>query len=412
MPSHAWWRHLGAQRFFIGLPLYYMAENMWTIVLLWRVLKLTHSPVWMAWGVAAQTIPMVVVGIWGAHRGGGKTLSYLVGAQVLAMGSGAWLAPGQAIGLIVLAALNGWLYARVIPSAQAYLMRTTSDPHLSRASARYELGSRVGVLLGPVVGGASLVVLPVGWILTVIAVLWAAVWWTWRGIPQDLVTRAPGAQEKTTWSGFHQAVTVVARDRFLGTALVIRGMNNLLWPAFTLAIPLLSLEVWHAGAGGFGVLRSVWGLSTILGTLVVVPLFVNRLQSVYFLSWLVSGIGFFAIAVSPLYAWALAASVIGALGSPLVHVALDTHIGRHIDKDLQGRLFALQQFIMSVLNVMGLGLVSWGLEVTTPGTLLATAGIIMMMAALFGLFWWWRVRPPAATSYGQASVIDAGELDG
>ena len=230
--------------------------------------------------------------------------------------------------------------------------------------------------------------------------------------PKAVLVSSPGSQHTTTSDGFRHTVMIVVRDRFLGTALVLRGLNNLLRPAFTLAIALLSLGVWHAGSSGFGVLRSVWGLSTILGTIVVVPLLVNWLQSVYFFSWLLSGMGFVAIAMSPLYVWALGATIIGALGSPLVHVALDTHIGRHIDKDLQGRIFlALQQFVMSLLSVGGLGLVSWGLGVTTPGSLLPTGGVIMMLAALVGLLWWWRVRPPA-TALHQGPITDAAGLDG
>lgn len=110
--------------------------------------------------------------------------------------------------------------------------------------------------------------------------------------PKAVLVSSPGSQHTTTSDGFRHTVMIVVRDRFLGTALVIRGLNDLLRPAFTLATALLSLEVWHAGSNGFGFLRSVRGLSTI----VVVPLLVNRLQSVYFLFWLPSDMGFVAIA--------------------------------------------------------------------------------------------------------------------
>ncbi len=399
--------NLGSRRFFLGLPLYYLAENMWTIVLLWLLLKLTHSPIWMAWGVAWQTIPMVVVGIWGPHRGGGRTLSRLIAGQVLAMALGAGLFPHEPIGLIAIAAVNGWLYARVIPAAQAYLMRTAPSGKLSHASARYELLSRLGMLLGPALGGGVLMILPPNGILFALAMLWAGVSWCWIGIPLVAAVTDHNPRQKV-WSGFGHAVKIVVRDRFLGTALVIRGVNNLLWPAFTLAIPLLSLHLWHTGSGGFGILRSAWGLSTILGTIVVVPLLVDRLKSVYFLSWLVSGLGFLGIAISRDYAWALAAAVMGAFGSPLVHVALDTHIGHHIDQEWQGRLFALQQFIMSLLSVIGLSLVSWGLAITRPQTVLATAGILMMVAAMVGLAWWHKVRTPAEHPRRHTPLIDAG----
>ena len=397
MPSSFPWSRQQARRFFPGLSLYYAAENIWRVVLLWQVLTLTHSPWWMAVSVAADMLPVLLVGIWGPHRGGGRTLSGLAAWQAGAMLGGAVFGGHNAIVLVVLAAFNGWWSARVVPSAQALLMRSTPPGDLSRASARYELASRIGILVGPALGGLSLTAMPVGVILGGLAVLFIAAQGLWRSMSDETLI-APAGMNGGGFKEFGQTLKIVTRDPFLGMALSVRGLTNLLWPAFTLAVPLLSLDVWHVGSAGYGVLRSVWGLSTVIATLWIVPLFVRRLQNAYFISWMISGIGFFAIALSPTYAWALAADAVGAVGGPLVHVALDTHIGRHVDPVLQGRVFAFQQFIMSTLAMAGLGLISVSLKNFPPTAVLAAAGSLMIVASSLGL-WMWRRSTIAGKSH-------------
>lgn len=387
MRSSFLWNRKHLRSLFSGIALYYLAENLWRTVLLWRVLTLTHSSIWMGVAVLADTAPTIVVGVLGPHRGFGKTLSSVVGMQAVAMALGALVISHNAAGLIILAVVNGWGGARVVPATQALLMRTTANHDLGRASATFELATRVGILAGPALGGVVLTALPMAWVLWSLTGLFLLTLVLWRRLMEQTFV-APSSSMR----GFRDAVKLVARDAFLSTALTIRGLTNLLWPAFTLAVPLLVLHVWEQGAAGYGILRSLWGLGTIVSTLWMVPMFLRRLQKMYFVSWMVTGAGFLMMGLSPGFGMAIGADIFGALGGPLVHVALDTHIGVHVDPSLQGRIFAFQQLVMSLVSVIGLGLVSAALQVFHPWQVLSGAGFCIVIFAIAGLARWGRMQ--------------------
>ena len=95
-------------------------------------------------------------------------------------------------------------------------------------------------------------------------------------------------------------------------------------------------------------LRALWGVSTVgAALLLTTPVILARLRSAYFVSRAVSGLGFLALAASPAYGWAIGATLVGGMGSPPVHVALDSEIGEHIPPAQQGPVFALQCLVMS-----------------------------------------------------------------
>jgi MFS family permease len=384
------WNQTHHRHLFSAVSLYYLAENMWQVLLLWRVLTLTHSALWMGAAVGAYTLATLAVGIAGPHRGGGRRISTLAAAQAVLMAAGLSLSLRSAPALIGLAVINGWFQARIVPSLQALLMRTSPPDQLSRYSAAYELTSRTGMLLGPVIAGAMLAAFPNIWPFSAIIALFAAVAVLLHPLEGDHLV-ASHLAAATHASGFMDALRIVRQDSFLSLALIIRGLNNFLWPAFILAIPLMSLHVWHTGSFGYGAIRSVWGFSTVLGTIWLVPRLTRHLQRSYFLSWLLTGTGFLFLALSRHFAEALTVALIGALGSPVVHIALDTHIGRHVSAALQGRLFALQQFIMSALSLLGLAVISPLLNHGNPRIVLGSSGLVMMAAAIAGLLLWRRL---------------------
>lgn len=366
----------------------YFVQNSWSVLLLWRVLEKTHSAEWMAFALMLGTVADVFVGLLGPQRGGGQSIATVILFQTLMMGIGVFLAPPSLVGLLVVAFINGWLSGRIVPLLQAHLMRHTPMNRLRQASRGYELASRFGILLGPLAAGWGLanlsfsrLVLSITVLLTTAFLLVKPLHTTWSGLPR------PVHQQKSL-PQFMVAVRQITHDSFLRLALAIRGLNNLLWPAFTLGIPLLVLKQWHHGSLGYGVIRSTWGLSTIIGTVWLLPQIRGSLKKFYFVSWTMTGIGFALLALSPSYYWALGAAIVGAIASPAVHVALDTHIGEHIPALDQGHVFAVQQFVMSGLGVMGLGVMAALYKVFHPQTVLSLTGMVMISAAVIG-FWYY-----------------------
>lgn len=373
-------------RFFWGIGTLYAAANLWTTVLLWQVLAQTHSALWLAGAVAAGTAPTVVVGMTGPEWGHGGTLSQWLLGLGLALG-GLSFAMSHSAPLLILAALfEGWFGARIIPLSQTLLMAHIPASEAPRASSRYELASRIGIVAGPLLGGLALTAIGPALTIVLTAVLFLMTGALFIVLPADFAPTGPQAASAS--ARIADSWRAIRDDRFLVAALGVRAGSNLLWPAFTVAGPLLVQGSWHAHAIGYGAMRTVWGVSTVLGTILVVPFLIRRLKTSYFLSWLITGTAFLAIGMSPHLWEALMWTAIGAVSSPVVHVALDSHIGMAIPPAYRSAVFAIQRLVMAIVNLAGLGLMTGALNFVAPGEALGGAGILMILFAAVGLSRW------------------------
>ncbi len=379
--------------FFTGVAVLYAASNLWTTVVYWQVLLSTHSSVWLAVAVAASTVPAVLVGLTGPEWGPPGSFAPWLSVLGVLMAGGSFLLARQPILLVLLALVEGWLSARAIPLSQTILMASLPPGQAPRASARYEMASRMGTVLGPLVAGAALAASgPVaatattGVLLLLSGLLWSRL-------------KTPPVEREEGREGMRIAWKVLHKDRFLVNALTIRAGGNVLWPAFTMAVPILMQQVWHSHALGYGAFRTLWGVCTILGTLLVVPLLGKHLKTAYFLSWATTGLAFWGIGSSTDLLGAFVWTAIGALSSPVVHVALDSHIGSAVHSAYRSALFAIQRLVMSVVGIIGLALMSLALHHTTAGVALKGAGILMGAAALLSWWIWQRsaAAPPIST---------------
>lgn len=387
------------QRFFWGVGALYAADTLWLTLLLWQVLVLTHASVWLAIASAAGAAPTVLVGITGPAWGmRGKLSLWLVGLGLTWAAAAAFLAH-TAWALIAAALIQGWISARLIPLSQTLLMSRASADHAPKASSHYEIASRTGIVVGPLLGGVLLTAAGAEIALFVTSVLFlsaAALWWT---------VDNNGALTQVMSGSSHVAGAwrAIRTDGFLVSALSVRAGSNILWPAFTVAIPLLIQSPWHAHALGYGAVKTLWGISTVAGTIFIVPHLLRRLKVSYFVSWLVTGAAFLAIGASQSLIEALIWVALGALGSPVVHVALDSHIGTEIEPAKRPAVYAIQRLVMAVVNLMGLGLMTGALRIVAPGDALSGAGILMMGASTVGLLLWARRSRPLAQESNASS---------
>lgn len=376
--------------FYIGVGIIYAAANLWTTLLLWQILAVTHRGTWVAMAAAASALPAVVVGLTGPEWGfKGRMELWL-----LAMGAGfAAVAPWfvhHATTLLIMGLLEGWLNARIIPKAQAWLMSAVPKEEAPLASSRFEIASRIGIVAGPLLAGG--LIATSGAVMATLgsACLFLVSGGLWYRSKVNLRTSFQPSRRTASWHA-------VRKDGFLMTTLGVRAGANLLWPAFTVAIPLLIEHPWRAQALGYGLVRTLWGLSTVLGTWLIVPRLFKRLRIAYFLSWILTGVGFWRIGLSEHFLSALVWVIIGALSSPVVHVALDSHIGTRMEPSVQGGVFAIQRLVMSVVNLIGLFLITGALRRLSPGPTLSAAGLIMATIALMALIMWVAVRPRQET---------------
>lgn len=348
---------------------------MFSTILLW-VLQ-SRGSWWITIGLIAQTVPVVVVGLVRPRSNPSKgyvALLPVVSGVVLII-AGLLFTWFSVRGLIVAALLFGYVAATFIPLSQAEMMQSVSSP--SAASNTFEFFSRTGSLLGPLLAGWLLKVVPVS-----LATMISGLSLVGTGLSMFVARSALSPTTIHYSRNFSRGVRHILDNRWLRNALGIRTVTNLVWPALNLTIPLVAAHKWHAGAFGYGLALTVYGVANVVATLILGRRWADRAEQLYFAAWMVSGIGFMGVAWSPGLAAGFGAVFLSGLTGPVAHIALDTHIGRTVPRGDQTRVYALQRLVLSGVSLAGLLVMSVLVLRISADSLACIAGGIIFSAGL------------------------------
>jgi len=385
--------------FLTGTAGIYAADMAMSIVLTWAVLALSHQPALAAAALFLNQLPRLAIGVWGPEKVGGRLSPTawlgLLGGAVAAMAWAAGAADPTAVrvgALMGAGMVEGWADGLAVPVSQAWWMAVTPRDRRVLASRDYELASRVPRLLAPLLGGALLATgrLPAALLVVAASVGLSAL--LWRGVP------APAAASGPQTGAAPESVAVLRQDRWLREALALRALGNLLWPAFSIGLPWLVLTRLHLGATVYGAALTLYTVGTIALTTVTGRFSPDRLRAWYGGAWAVTGLGFAGLAAAPSAPWALAASACIGAGSPLIHIALDSHIGREVPAPRQPGLFAFQRLVMGAMQLGGLAGVGAATAVLGVLPVLTAAGIAMAAAGVAMTLLWGRSTAVADSS--------------
>jgi hypothetical protein len=369
-------------RFYIGTFWLYAADQIILLAARWGMVTLARSSLLLALVVILHALPQVAVGVLGPERVAGRRLPRIALAGGVALGA-LWLlgslglTPLTAV-LLAAALIAGWANAALVPLGQASLMQFLPVAARVRGSRDYEISSRIPLLAAPVVGGGLIALVGLSPLTVAGGVLLLLAAWAYGRWPEaELAPRAGGMS-------LRQSLAVLRRDRWLLTALSVRGVQNLFWPAFTLALPLLVAGRLHRGALAYGLLLTCYGVATLLAAGLSGRVQLAHLRWLYFLSWVTTGVGFMVLAEAPNMPLAVLGAALGGIGSPFVHMALDSHIGTNVDARAQAALFGFQRLVMSMLSLVGSYAVGWWLTWTRPGPALTASGAALALVGLGG----------------------------
>lgn len=371
--------------FWWTVGLLYLAEAVFSLAVIWGTYRYTHSPEWVSVAVILQLLPMIGVGLWGPGPSSQARQVVLWAGLLMVLPIPILLwGPGLdvKVGVLLSEALAQALFsARLIPLLQALLMERAAEGRPQAASG-FELISRSARLVGPALGG---------WLwnghgLLPILAFAAVVLLTAGALLPSQRAQAVETVVKRELPGIG-GLRIVRGDRFLVSALSTRAIANFVWPAFTLGLPILVATRWHGGASTYGLVLSVFGLSNLAGTSISSRLRHRHLQVGYFAAWILTGMGFLALSATTAWGFALLVAMVGGIGGPLVHVALDAHIGEVVAAKNRSQVFAVQRLIMSVLGFLGTAVVGVALATIGAVTVLAVAGTVTVLGAAGGLWW-------------------------
>lgn len=345
-------------------------DRLYAVALIWITLTLTGSPSAVAVVSIADTAPFLLTSVvsgWVADKMDGLRLTRgvdLVRAVVVAIIPALYLTGHLSlIALAAVAATLSGLEAFFLPALQATLPRLVEPAALTPMVSLLDSTDRLGRILGPGLVGL-LAALPVIHLFTLDAATFlvsaACLTAVLRRAPPDpgaSATRADKAPAADTpCSGLLAGWQQTLRTPVLRDALILRGVCNLAWPAFTLAVPFLITGRYQHGIGGYGLTLGAFGAGNLLGGAAAARVTPRWLARTCALAWTTTGLGFAALAAAPAY-WAfLAAAAAIGICTPLANVTVNAHIAITVPPQLLARVYTTQRITVVAASLAGLPL--------------------------------------------------------
>lgn len=263
------------RHFWLGRSISLVGDQFTTIALLWFVLQLTGSGVAVGAvllcfglpGILTSSVlgnlldryqPRLIIGVDNACR------ALIIGALPALH----WMGVLHLWMIYVLAVLAGALMPATSVGTRVVLPHLVADDELENANALMSVSLNVPTLVGPALAGVlvSIVGGPAVMVIDAVSFLvMAGVASVLPDIPHSQTPRDETETKRGPWQGFRE----LARLREVRIITLLSLLFFLAYYPLEPALPLYSRDVLKAGASGYGLLWSGFGVGAVLGLLTI-----------------------------------------------------------------------------------------------------------------------------------------------
>ncbi|PZE76685.1 MFS transporter [Curtobacterium sp. MCBD17_019] len=251
----------------------------------WLVLQLTHSVADVGITVAMQFAPMLLFGLFGGvivDRYSKRALMMLTQAS-FALLSGV-LAALTLAGVVQ--AWHIWVIAFVVglvtvidnPARQVFVTEIVGQEHLRNAISVNSSVFQLGGMIGPALSGILLVAVGAGWSFGINGIACAAVVVTLGFLRVSELHRMPAVPPSK--GQLQEGLRYAIRKPTIIVPVVLVAFFSV----FALTMPVLlsafASDVYHVGAGGYGVFNSMVAIGALTGALLSTRRAVVRLRTI------------------------------------------------------------------------------------------------------------------------------------
>jgi predicted MFS family arabinose efflux permease len=378
------------KRLGLGLSISYLGDQFTVIALLWFVLQLTHSGAAVGLVILCFDLPGVVTGaILGRLLDRYQPrlvmgLDNLARAAIIAVipttyGLG-WL---QLWHILLLAAMAGSLSPATTAGVRVLLPQLVDDASLDRANARTAASLQFSYLAGPVAAGfavakfggpAALFIDAGSFLLMGLLVL---------SLPAiDLPRRVVPQAKSNPWLGFGSLLSLP----FVPAITLLSFVFFFSYGPLEAALPVYSSKTLHAGAQGFGLLWTGFGVGAFAGALLLTRLSHRWRPSIAFpliaILWGTLLCPLFLIHQLPLAMLFLA--VAGVSWAPYMPMET-TLLQRLVPAEIRGEVFGARHSLIAAAAPLGAACGGLLLQVVSAPVVIALSGLACVMAGLGGL---------------------------
>lgn len=355
--------------------------NMQTVVRGVLTYDLSHSALMVGIVSAGMSPPIFVFALFGgaiADRIDRKRMIQVgqVG-MVLNTGVIALLIHMHAIAawhLLVAAVVQGTLFSFIMPARQSIIPRLVGDKLITNALALNATGMSIMTLAAPGVGGAIYGTLGAGVAYDMI-VAFNAIAVIFSTLLPSIIAKGP---RKNVLSDMKAAFSYVSRNRTVMALLAIAlATTTVSMPARNL-LPVYVEELFSMGAGAVGIMLSVSGAGSLVGSLFIAGLQRgSRRGLILLVGAVMSGTSVALLGVAPIFAVGVAIMAMLGLADSGQRALGNSLIMEHTEDDYRGRVSGIW---MMNFGLMPLGVLPFAAAASAWGSRIAFGGAGLLLA--------------------------------
>ncbi|MGA9876141.1 MAG: MFS transporter [Solirubrobacteraceae bacterium] len=262
------------RRYFVGQAISLSGTWMQMAAQAWLVLSLTGSATTLGLIVAAQTLPILLLGPYGGviadrvdKRRTMIALQAMMGVQALVLGVLTVTGNVRVWQIAVLAVLLGLNNAFENPARQSFMMEMVGPEHLRNAVSLNSVLVNVARTIGPAVAGLLIATVGEGVCFlanaaSFIAVIASLVTFDLSALhPSPPTGRGPGQ--------LREGMRYIRSNRELLVPLLMMALAGTLAYEFQVTLPVMARQGLHVGAAGYGFMTAAMGAGAVVGGLLV-----------------------------------------------------------------------------------------------------------------------------------------------
>jgi MFS family permease len=353
----------------------------------WLVLQLTNSGTALGIVTALQFAPALVLSLYGgalADRGNKRKLllATQAGMGVAALVLGLLDVAGivQLWHVMVLAAVLGVISAIDTPIRQSFVVEMVGAADLPNAVALNSTTFNLARIIGPAIAGVVITAVGTGWaflgnaVSTVGVLAGLLLMRTAELYPSKPVDRAPGQ--------YRAALRYVRRRSDLILPMVLVFIIGTFGMNYQITIALIAKQVFHRGAGAYGLLSTTLAVGATIGALAG-TFRRNRPTRLFLIGAAVAfGIAEIACALMPSFTLTALALIPAGLTMIIFAQSANASVQLGVEPTMRGRVMGLYILCFMGGTPVGAPIVGWVAELFGPRWGMLGGGLISLIAAL------------------------------
>lgn len=339
-----------------------LGAMMANIALTFAVLDLDGRAIAIGMVLAAHTIPMILLLLWGGVLSDrfprALVLQVSNVASALSQGAIAFLVlTGRAElwMIIALTAVHGAVSAMSLPAMAGMVPQLVPRESLQQANALLSLTRNGLTVIGPSLGAFIVVTSGAGWALAVDALAWAVA--AVLLLPVRIPPRPPRAEATSTWVDLREGWTFFRGLTWLWVVVLGFGALNMIHNGaiFTLG-PVVAEDTIGRQAWGFVLSAEAAGL--LVMALVLLRFRLERPLLWGMLAIVLNAAPMIMLGVDPVVVALVAAAFIGGMGIEVFSMGWALAMQENIDDDMLSRAYSYD--MLGSFIAMPIGQLAWG----------------------------------------------------